>query len=418
MRRRQFRRTLFRLCVPIFIILILLGIAPGPWSGPPAAAQSAAGFRDWVAAFKTLARSEGISRELLERAFADVEYNQEVIRLDQYQPEFVRPIWEYIEARTDRQTIALGRRALNQHRTILNRVARRYGVQPEYIVAIWRLETYYGRNLGDFDTVEALATLAYAGRRRSFWRGELMNALRIVERGYAPLSRLRGSWAGAMGHTQFIPSSYLRRAVDFDGDGRRDLWHSLPDVFASTANYLNEAGWQRGEPFGFEVRLPGGFDYGIANPGTRKSAAEWRAMGVRLANGEPIPDFTGQGAVLLPAGHRGPAFLVLNNYRAILRYNNATAYALTVGLLAERLAGGPGVRADWPLDARPLSRDEKTELQRLLARLGFDPGPIDGMVGPSTRAAIRRYQRHVGDPADGFASQALLAELRRRSRGN
>jgi hypothetical protein len=216
-----------------------------------------------------------------------------------------------------------------------------------------------------------------------------------------------------MGHTQFIPSSYLARAVDYDGDGTRDLWQSLPDVFASTANYLKEAGWQPDEPFGFEVSLPENFDFAGAGPGNRRDAAAWRERGVTMADGSPLRDFEGNGAVIVPAGHRGPAFIVLNNYRAILRYNNATAYALTVGILAEQLAGNGGVRHAWPRDARPLSRDQKEELQRLLIRLGFDPGPVDGKVGPSTRAAIREYQRSRSAPADGFASVALLEEMRR-----
>ena len=248
-----------------------------------------------------------------------------------------------------------------------------------YLLAIWRLESDYGANFGAFPVIETLATLAYAGtpKRRRFWRRQLFGALQIVDRGYAPLDRLVGSWAGAMGHTQFIPTTFLDHAVDFDGDGRRDLWRSLPDAFASTASYLRKSGWQPGLPFGWEAKLPEGFDLGRAHIGESRTFAEWRALGVRRADGQPIPDTD------------GPA-----------------------SLFAERLEGQGRLVVGWPAADRLLSRSEKAELQRRLMALGYDPGPVDGKVGPETRKAIRAFQKRAGKPADGYANHALLEAVR------
>lgn len=381
------------------------------WLGAARAADEA-GFRAWIDAFKAEARQQGISDATLERAFAPVKFNARIIELDSHQPEFVKPVWEYIAAVVTEEALRKGRQKLREHAALLARVQQRYGVPPEYIVAIWRIESGFGANFGSFNVIEALATLAYAGRRQDFWKGELVAALRIAQSGEVPPERLVGSWAGAMGHTQFMPSGFLRLAVDFDGNGKRDLWTSLPDVFASTANHLVQGGWKGATPFGAEVRLPANFPYELAET-QRKPAADWRALGVTLADGRPLPAWPGETAILVPAGHRGPAFLVSENYRALLDYNNATAYALSLGLFAERLRGGGRIARAWPVGDRQLGRAEKEELQRLLAERGFDPGKIDGQLGPNSRAAIRAFQKKAGLPADGYAEHGLLELIRK-----
>jgi lytic murein transglycosylase len=390
------------------LIALLFAFAGG---GPARAQGEEAGFPAWVEAFKAEAKTQGIGADLLDRAFASVKYNARVIELDRAQPEFTRPIWEYIGSAVTEDSLRKARQQLQKHHKLLRSVRARYGVPAEYVVAIWRMESGFGGNFGNFSVVESLTTLAFAGRRQEFWRKELVAALQLVQRGEVPLSRLVGSWAGAMGHTQFMPSVYLAKAVDFDGDGKRDLWGSLPDVFASTANYLAEAGWVAGMPFALEARLPENFPYELAET-TRQPVAAWTALGVTLADGRPLPAWPGDVGILVPAGYRGPAFIVSPNFRAILDYNNAASYALSVGLFAERLRGGGRVTKPWPVGDRMLSRTEKEELQRLLAERGFDPGKVDGQIGPGSRAAIRAFQKKTGVPADGYADGALLDRLR------
>lgn len=371
-------------------------------------------FAEWIAELKAEARNREIGEATLAAALDDLRVNRRALALEARQPEFVTPVGAYVAALTGKQALDAGRENRRRHAALLHRIEAAYGVPARYLLAIWRLESNYGANFGAFPVVEALATLAYAGapKRRPFWRRQLFGALQIVDSGHAPLGRLVGSWAGAMGHTQFIPTTYLAHAVDFDGDGRRDLWGSLPDVFASTANYLRKSGWQPGLPFGWEARLPAGFDFGQAHIGESKTVAEWQVLGVRRADGLAFPKLDGQASLIVPAGWDGPVFLVTQNYRAILHYNNAAAYALTVGLLAERLDGRGELVARWPAGARLLSRAEKAELQRKLMTLGFDPGPVDGKVGPDTRKAIRAFQKRAGKPADGYANHILLEAVR------
>lgn len=376
----------------------------------PAEAQAPADFDAWLAQFRREARAEGIGEATLAQALDGLRYRPRVIELDRYQPEFVRPLWEYLDTAVSAQRVNQGRTKLADHRQTAEAVARRFGVPAEILVAIWGIESNYGGNFGSFSTLEALATLAYDGRRRDFARGELLAALRIIEAGDISADAMIGSWAGAMGHTQFIPSSFVAYAVDGDGDGRRDIWGSIPDVLASTANYLAEAGWRRGETWGVEVRLPAGFDYAQAELATRRSTDEWAAMGVRGVNGAALPDFAA-ASVLVPAGANGPAFLVGPNYRAILRYNNATSYALAVGTLAERIAGRDGVMAGWPRGEQPLTRGQVRELQERLNARGFDTGSPDGILGPNTRRGLRAFQRSIGEAADGFATRRLLEAL-------
>ncbi|GKW50355.1 lytic murein transglycosylase [Halomonas sp. NCCP-2165] len=376
----------------------------------PAEAQPPADFDAWLLQFRRQARAEGIGEATLAQALDGLRYRPRVIELDRYQPEFVRPLWEYLDTAVSAQRVNQGRTKLADHRQTAEAVARRFGVPAEILVAIWGIESNYGGNFGSFSTLEALATLAYDGRRRDFARGELLAALRIIEAGDISAEAMIGSWAGAMGHTQFIPSSFVAYAVDGDGDGRRDIWGSIPDVLASTAHYLAEAGWRRGETWGLEVRLPADFDYAQAELATRRSTDAWAALGVRGVNGEALPDFAA-ASVLVPAGANGPAFLVGPNYRAILRYNNATSYALAVGTLAERIAGRDGVVSAWPRGEQPLTRGQVRELQERLNARGFDTGTPDGILGPNTRRGLRAFQRSIGEAADGFATRRLLEAL-------
>jgi len=369
-------------------------------------------FEQWVDQFKNRAVAGGISRSTVERAFQGVSLNRRVIELDQRQPEFTRPIWEYLDGAVSSRRIRQGRELLSRHEELLEQISRRYRVDPRYLVAIWGLESDFGRVFGDFDVIEVLATLGYQGRRQEFGREQLMAALEILDRGDISTDRMVGSWAGAMGHTQFIPTTFLSYAVDFDGDGRRDLWNSIGDALASTANYLASAGWREGLPWGYEVNLPAQFDWDLSHADSRRPLKNWQHYGVRLANGQLPPGLEVPTALIAPAGHRGPAFLVTDNFRAILRYNNATSYALAVSHLADRLGGSGQFTASWPTTLEPLSRSDKKELQRLLSARGYDPGGIDGIVGPRTRAAVKRFQKEINQPNDGYPTQELLNLLR------
>ncbi len=375
----------------------------------PAAAES---FTAWLARFRQEARGEGISSATLARALDGVRYRPRVIELDRSQPEFVRPIWQYLDSAVSAQRVTTGRARLAEHRDTARRMEQRYGVPAEVIVAIWGIESNYGGNFGDFSTLEALATLAYDGRRSDFARGELLAALRIIEAGDIAPERMLGSWAGAMGHTQFIPSSFEAYARDGDGDGRRDIWGSIPDVMASTAHYLAQAGWREGEPWGVEVTLPEGFDYAQTELSNRRSSAAWSAQGVRAVDDGALPAYD-EAAVIVPAGARGPAFLVGPNFRAILRYNNATSYALAVGSLADEIAGRGGIVGGWPREEQPLSRSQVREMQQALNARGFEVGTPDGILGPNTRRGVREFQATIGTPPDGFATRNLLERLQR-----
>jgi membrane-bound lytic murein transglycosylase B len=380
----------------------------------PAATDDAAvspDFARWVADFRVTARAAGIGEETLRIAFDDVRYLPRVVERDRAQPEFTRTVWDYLDRAVSPQRVAQGQDKLLQFRAEAEAAAARHGVPPAVLVAIWGLESNYGGNTGDIPTIDALATLGFDGRREDWARSQLLAALKILQNGDIERARMVGSWAGAMGQTQFLPSSFLAYAVDADGDGRRDIWGSVADVMLSTANYLARAGWQAGQPWGAEVQLPAGFDFGRADAQWRQASAQWAAEGVRAVDGALLPEFT-EAAIVLPAGARGPAFLVGPNFRAILRYNNAVSYALAVGLLAQHLAGGPGVQAPWPRELQALTRSQLLELQTILNQRGFDSGAPDGLLGPATRGAIRRYQRSVDLPADGHPDLDLLQRLK------
>ena len=371
------------------------------------------GFARWVTGFRAAARAAGISEATLHVAFDDVHYLPRVVELDRAQPEFTRTVWDYLDSAVSPQRVALGQDKLLQLRSEADAAAARYGVPSSIVVAIWGIESNYGGNYGDIPTIDALATLGFEGRREEWARGQLLAALKILQSGDIARPNMIGSWAGAMGQTQFLPSVFLAYAVDADGDGRRDIWGSMADVVASTANFLARSGWQAGQPWGTEVRLPPGFDVGRADAELRQSSAQWAAEGVRTIDGAPLPELTA-ASIVLPAGARGPAFLVGPNFRAILRYNNSTSYALAVGLLAQRLTDGPGVQAPWPRDLPALTRGQLLALQTALNQRGFASGTPDGMMGPATRDGLRRYQRSVGLPADGYPTLEVLQRLQER----
>lgn len=383
-------------------------VAPTQASSDEATLQQ--GFARWVARFRASALAAGIDEATLRAAFDEVRYLPRVVELDQAQPEFTRTTWEYLDSAVSPQRVALGQDKLSQLRGQTEAAAARYGVPSNIVVAIWGIESNFGSNYGDIPTIDALATLGFEGRREDWARGQLLAALKIIRNGDIDRAHMVGSWAGAMGQTQFLPSVFATYAVDADGDGRRDIWGSMADVVASTANFLARSGWRAGEPWGTEVRLPAGFDPARADTELRQSSAQWAAEGVRTMDGAALPELA-DGAILLPAGARGPAFLVGANFRAILRYNNSTSYALAVGLLAQRLADGPGVQAAWPRDLAALTRSQMTALQTALNERGFASGTPDGMMGPATRAGLRRYQRSVGLPADGYPTLELLRLL-------
>lgn len=395
--------------------LLAAGLATGLAAGPAEAQRDSApsAFADWLEGLRAEARSAGISDGTLETALAEVAPIERVLELDRRQPEFTQTFWTYMDKRVTPERIARGRRLLAEHRELLGRVAARYGVQPRFLVAFWGLETNYGDLTGGFPVIGALATLAYDERRADFFRAQLLDALKILDNGDITLENMTGSWAGAMGQVQFIPSTYLGHAVDFDGDRRRDIWFSLPDVFASAANFLSNLGWAGDEIWGREVRLPPDFDLELANLSLRKPITEWQRLGVRRADGSDLPMADIEGAIVLPAGHHGPAFLVYRNFDAILDWNRSILYALSVGHLADQLIGLGGLRADRPADDRPLSRAEVEEIQALLTSLGYDAGEADGVLGSRTREALRAFQRAASLPPDGYPTPEVLDRLRR-----
>ncbi|MCG7600660.1 lytic murein transglycosylase [Halomonas sp. McH1-25] len=367
-------------------------------------------FSAWVRDFRQAARQQGIEEATLMAAFDPVRYQPRIIELDRSQPEFTRQVWDYLDTAVSPARVSQGQARLAEHRQVIEAASEHYGVPAEVLVAIWGIESNYGSNFGSFSTIDALATLGYDGRRPEFARSELMSALRILQRGDIDREHMRGSWAGAMGHTQFLPSSFEAYARDADGDGRRDIWGSIADVMASTANYLAQAGWRPAEPWGVEVQLPQAFDYSQTELDTQRPSQEWAAQGVRPVRGDNLPTLA-SASVIAPAGAQGPAFLVGDNFRTIMRYNASTSYALAVALLSERLAGHPGLAAEWPREEPALSRSQVKQLQESLNERGFDVGTPDGVIGPNTRRGLREYQRSLGMIPDGFATLSLLERL-------
>lgn len=370
----------------------------------------AASFSQCVAALKSAAVKSGVSQRTAKRALDGVKVDEKVLRLSRSQPEFKTPIWDYMGFLVDEQRVADGKRMMRKYDRVLRAAEQRFGVNRFVIAAVWGVESNYGREAGDNYLPQALATLACkSGRRTKFWRGELVAALKLVDRGELRLGDLRGSWAGAMGQTQFIPSTYLRLAVDFDGDGKRDLVNSVPDALGSTANYLKRAGWRRGESWMFEARVNAGYK-GTKGRTKRASLATWSSRGVTRADGSRLSG-GGSAGLLLPAGSRGPAFLVFRNFDAIYAYNQAESYALAISHLADRLAGYPALRTSWPTDDPGLSRAERLHLQKLLLANGYDIGEADGKIGPVTRKAIAQAEQRFGMNPTGRAGRKIYRKL-------
>lgn len=391
--------------------------APAPAAPPVAATPAApapdvedqAGFEGWKQGF--LNRHGGARRSAYEYELAGLTPDPAVIRLDRNQPEFSRPPGAYIQNAVSAVRVAQARQRVDR---VPWAVTQRFGVPTEILLAVWAQESSFGQVQGDFDVIRSLATLAYDGRRRDWAEGQLKHALDIVVDGRRARSGLKGSWAGAMGQTQFMPDNYLRLGVDQNGDGRVDIWTSEADALASAANLLAQAGWKRGQTWGYEVVLPRNFDYALAE-GPRHPWRYWAQRGVTLAHGgAPSAEEAQEDAViLLPQGARGPAFLALPNHYVIRRYNNSVSYALAIGLTADGVAGKPGLVGTWPNDG-PMTREQRIGAQAALTRLGFDTQGVDGVIGANTRAALRQWQQAVGRTPDGYLTPELADELIRR----
>lgn len=389
------------------IILFISILAAGP-----AAAQSGdAAFDAWLEQIRGEAAQRGLTSPAVQLALADVQHVDRVIELDRRQPEMTQTFWRYLDARVTDARIAQGQAYLDAYEPLLSDIAAKWEVPQQILVALWALESDFGRTQGDFDVVSSVATLAYDSRRSGFFRQQLFAALELIDRGDLSYD-VRGSWAGAIGQPQFIPTSIQAYAVDYDGDGRRDLCGSLGDVFASAANFLHASGWNERASWGEEVQLPAGFDYLESGLEVEKPMRVWRMMGVRRADGSELADVDQSAALLLPAGVNGPAFLVRRNFRVILKWNNSVLYALAVGHLADRIAGAGPLLAQRLGEEVPLTRYDVVELQARLNALGFEPGEADGVVGEKTRRAIRLFQQSVALPADGYADPGLLQQLR------
>ena len=368
-------------------------------------------FDEWLQDLRAEALSLGISESTL-LALNDLEAPLErVLQLDNSQPEFVQTFTRYLSLRITANQISRGQSLIRQHAGLLEEVRQRYGVQPHYLVAFWAVESNYGRSTGGFSVLQALATLAYDPRRSVFFRRELLTALQIIDDGHIVAENMSGSWAGAMGQLQFLPSVFYEYGIDGDNDGRVDIWNSLPDIFHSAANFLNNLGWRGDERWGREVLLPGDFDYSMAGTRTRKPLQEWQDLGITLVDGSPIPVANMNASVVIPAGAAGPAFLGFQNFRATMGYNPSTFYALTVGHLADRYTGAGPIQR-MPENETAMSVADVRELQELLNASGFDSGEPDGRVGRQTRAAIRAYQESINLPMDGYASTQILENLR------
>ena len=397
------------LALPFLMMAVL-------WSAP-AGAQPDRPFAAWLEGFRAEAAARGISAGTLDRAFKGVEPDDDILRAADNQAEFVRPIWDYLDSAVSQARIRTGQAKLREHAGHFAAIEQRYGVDRHYVAAIWGMETSYGGFMGGKNVIRSLATLAYTGERTAFGRTQLLAALEILENGDIDVSNMQGSWAGAMGHTQFIPTTYLEYAVDFTGDGKRDIWRAIPDALASTANFLKAKGWRAGETWGYEVVLPGGFDYALADERTRRTLEDWSRLGITRPGGRTFPRPDDMAKLFLPAGAKGPAFLMIGNFDVIKRYNNATAYAIAVGHLADRLMGFGPFSQSWPRHEQPLARDERKELQQMLADMGFLNDNIDGIIGPNTKAAVRAFQRSRNMTPDGFPTKSLLAEVRAAQAG-
>ncbi|MBN9447371.1 MAG: lytic murein transglycosylase [Bosea sp.] len=376
-----------------------------------AAPAAFANFDSCVAGLRSAAAAKGVSGATFDRAMAGVTPDMKIIEAMNNQPEFKTPIWDYLGTLVDDEKVAEGRAMLRQHASTLAAAESRFGVDRHTIVAVWGVESDFGKAKGRWPLVQALATGAcLAPRRNAFFRGELISTLQIIQRGDVRADRLVGSWAGAFGHTQFIPSTYLRLGVDGDGDGRRDLVDSIPDALHSTANFMDKAGWVTGATWGYEVKVPRSYS-GATGRNPKRPVSHWAGQGIVKFDGSAL-NGTGNAGLLMPAGRNGPAFLVFKNYDAAFSYNGADSYALAISLLSDRLRGRPGVQGQWPTDDLPLSREQRRELQRLLIARGYNVGEPDGAVGSLTRAAIKDIEGKIGMEPTGRPGEKVLRALK------
>jgi membrane-bound lytic murein transglycosylase B len=383
-----------------------------PAAPPPARPSSGdPKFDAFLAEARKTALDQGITAETFSAATAGIAPLPSVAAMNANQPEFAKPVWSYLDQAVSARRIADAKVMLARYGDVLTRIEASSGVPKEILVAIWGMESDFGADSGSFNLFAALATLAYDGPRADYAKPEFFAALKLYQEQHYPLSEMVASWAGAFGQTQFTPTTFFKYAADGDGDGKIDLWASAPDALASAARLLAEQGWKKGETWGYEVKLPANFPYEEADTDRQKTIAEWRAKGVSAADGALLPQSDDSAGIYLPAGARGPAFLVQSDFTVILKYNNAASYALAVGLLANRMAGGAPVRHSWPRDERPLSRTERLQFQGDLTKLGFDSGTPDGVLGRKSRAALRQYQKSKGMVPDGFATALLLETL-------
>ncbi|MDE0307254.1 MAG: lytic murein transglycosylase [Albidovulum sp.] len=368
----------------------------------------------WKERFQLSAKDAGIPAGLLEAVLPQIRLEPKVLKLQSNQSEFISPIWEYVDAAMPPERIAAGKDAMAAHRNDLEKIEIQFGVEGSFLVAIWGIETNYGTKMGEMPVLNSLATLAFGSNRKPFFENELTDAFRILATTSVYDAKLCGSWAGAFGHTQFMPSSFIRFATSLDYGEANICKRSPVDALASAANYLRSFGWISGQPWGMEVKLPLGFDYLLADGSTEKSPGTWNRLGVRLPDNSRLPD-CGNAAILLPAGCQGPALAVFSNFRVIGFYNRSLAYMIAVGHLSDRLKGGPSFEQAWPRYEQPLSPSLIQEIQLLLTSLGFDTKGADGIAGPDTMAGIRMFQARENLIPDGFATACLLERLRSAS---
>ncbi|MGY6628417.1 MAG: lytic murein transglycosylase [Oceanicaulis sp.] len=400
--------------------LAALVMAVGSMAAPARADMpDPATFPAWLEDFAARLEAEGVSAPVRASMLDGLTPDLRIVERDRTQPEFVRPVWQYLAGAASAERAAGGRRAAERHAAALDQVEARFDVDRHILTAIWGLESAYGAIQGDFDVVRSLATLAWEGRRRAFAEAQLIAAAKMIERGYATRAELKGSWAGAMGQTQFIPTTYLERAVDVDGDGRRNIWTSEADALGSAANLLANAGWEAGAPVVVQVILPETYDFSRWSETARRPLSAWALDSVRPAEGEWAPDDLYRTArLVIPAGARGPAFLAFGNFDALMRYNNSTAYGLGVAYLAKRLSDGVTPPEGWPENDPPITRSQARDLQEALTALGYNTQGVDGIVGANTRAELRRFQADAGLIADGYAGrqayEAVMAAFANR----
>jgi membrane-bound lytic murein transglycosylase B len=417
-----------RLTIPL-TLLIAAACTPAPVAPPPPAPAPApvtpapaalpplpqmggdAAFQAFVRDFEATAIAAGITPDTYNRAMAGIAPVATLQQVIDNQPEFAKQVWSYLDAAVSARRVANAKIMLTRYADTLAAMESKSGVPKEILVAIWGMETDYGSSIGDYNLFATLTTQAYQGPRQQYAKNELLAALKLLQQENYPVSEMTASWAGAFGQTQFMPSTFFKYATDGDGDGKIDLWNSAPDALASTAAMFTNEGWQTGKPWGYEVKLPRNFDYSLADLDEQKPLSDWAAMGVQTADGAALPEGSDPASLYLPAGARGPAFMLFENFRVIMKYNNAASYALAVGMLAGRMAGAKPFVANWPRNERPLSREERSQFQNDLKTLGYDPGDTDGVLGRKTRLALKQYQKSKNLPADGFPTTALLASL-------